>query len=644
MFADEFIAEVRDRTDIVGLIGEYVELKQRGANFVGLCPFHSEKTPSFNVRRDRQFYHCFGCQESGDALAFVMRLEGLTFPQAARSLAQRAGLPIPETDERESAEQERERIQQERLLAINEEATAFYVKQRAEHPARAFAQRALDGRNIQEATSSAFRLGYAPPGWESLASHLQRKGHSLRDAEQLGLVLRRREGNGYYDRFRHRLLFPITDLHGRVVAFSGRLLDPIEPARENSAAAREIPEPKYVNSPESPVYHKGALLFGLHQARVEIRRNGWAVLCEGNFDLVALHQAGFRNAVAPLGTAFTEAQAKLLRRFAQRVTLLFDADPAGRKAVQAAYSLLRKAELAARVATLPEGSDPDSFLREQGAAALTRLVDGASGIVEYLIDAAAGRAGPAAADRASAIAALGPVVAAVGNPVEIELYIERIAQRFSISELRVVKEQLRQGVRSAASASAGSKRRDERAGARSGAVRDRERSDPSGSTTKVASAQERVKLPQLQSELLGALLDRPVLFRSEYAENLKELLTVADLRAIFTAAADHVADRGTLDAPRLLATLAGKLDDLALAWLQERLSVETYSDDAQAEQVLRRGIPFLAKQNIERELPRLAQRISLARQRGDESEAITLTRQRHELAMHAHQLVKGVKR
>jgi DNA primase len=263
---------------------------------------------------------------------------------------------------------------------------------------------------------------------------------------------------------------------------------------------------------------------------------------------------------------------------------------------------------------------------------MTQLVDGASGIVEYLIDAAAGRAGPSAADRAAGIAALGPVIAAVGNPVEIELYIERIAQRFSISDLRVVKEQLRQGVRTGAKGHP-------TPAATSGSTA----TQPTqlGSTTKVASAQERVKLPQLPSELLGALLDKPELFRSQYAENLKELLTVAELQAIFSAAAAQVAERGTLDAPRLLAKLAG---NSALAWLQERLSVETYSDDAEAEQVLRRGIPFLAKQNIEGELPRLAQRIQLARQRGDESEAIALTRQRHELAMHAHQLVKGVKR
>ena len=622
MIADELIAEIRDRTDIVGLIGEYVELKQRGANFLGLCPFHSEKTPSFNVRRDRQFFHCFGCQESGDALTFLMRLEGLTFPQAARALAERAGVTIQEQDDREQAEQRRERAERERLCAVMEAATAYYVAQLHQHPACASAQSELRARGIEPETVAQFRLGYAPAAWDALGSHLMRGNHAMKDAEVLGLVVRRRDRPGYYDRFRHRLMFPITDLHGHVVAFSGRLLDsPADPAGRvgsQDRPGRASEEPKYVNSPEGPLYKKGELLFGLHQARVEVRRNGWALLCEGNFDLVALHQAGFRNAVAPLGTAFTESQAKLLRRFAQRVTVMFDADNAGRKAVAAAYPLLRKAELTGRVAVLPAGADPDSYLRANGAPALERLIAASTGIVEYLIDGAAERVGSGAAERAEAIQALGPIIVSVENPVEIELYIERIAQRFSVSELRVVKEQLRRGVRSASTN--GSK---------------------PASTTKVAPAAGRVKLPQLQSELLGALLDKPALFRSEYADQLKELLTVAELQAIFTAAADQVVERGTLDAPRLLAQLAGNSTG---TWLHERLSVEKYSDEAQAEEVLRKGIPFLAKQNIESELPKLAQRIRLARQRGDEQEAISLTRQRDELVVQAHQLVKGVKR
>jgi DNA primase len=267
---------------------------------------------------------------------------------------------------------------------------------------------------------------------------------------------------------------------------------------------------------------------------------------------------------------------------------------------------------------LPPGADPDSYLREKGAEALKQVIDSASGLVEFLIDSAAERAGPSAADRAAAIAKLGPILVTVANPVEVELYVQRIAQRFSIADHRVLKDQLRQGVHSATRAA-----------------------QPVRARTPVALRPGRVKLPELQSELLGALLDKPALFGSKYAENVKELLTVSELQSIFSAAAVQFGERGALDASRLLAQLEG---NAAIDWLQERLSLEAYSDDAGAEEVLRRGIPFLAKQNIERELQQLAQHIQLARQRGDEAEAITLTRQRHELAKHAHQLVKGVKR
>jgi len=631
LIADELISEIRDRTDIVALIGEFVELRQRGANYLGLCPFHSEKTPSFNVRRDRQFFHCFGCQESGDALAFLMKLEGLTFVQAVRALAERAGVEIRESDDREDAARRRERAEQERLVAVNEAAAEFYATQLSRQAEDGPGQRELRERRVSAQTAEQFRLGYAPASWDALCTYLEQKGHALREAATLGLVAPRRSGRGFYDRFRHRLMFPIADVHGRIVAFSGRLLPQLEP----QAAPQSTQEPKYVNSPESPVYKKGSVLFGLHQARVEIRRNSWAVLCEGNFDLVALHQAGFRNAVAPLGTAFTEAQAKLLRRFAQRVTLMFDADGAGRKAAFAAVPLLRQSDLIGRVVALPPGTDPDSYLREHGADALRSLVDGASGLLEFLIDTAAERAGSGVAERAAAIASLSPALVGVQNPVEAELYLERIAQRFAISDMRRIRELLRQGLRTTAPADVSPSR----SGSRSAPVASPVQKSGVGRTPAAARP---FKLPELQAELLGALLDRPSLFTAQVAENVKELLTVSELQSIFSAAAAQFAERGRLDTPRLLDQLAG---NAALDWLRERLSREAYSDDAQAEEVLRRGIPILEKHKTERELQQLAQRAQLARQRGDEAEAVTLTRQRHELlAKHAHHMAKGVKR
>lgn len=622
MIAEELIADIRVRTDIVALIGEYVSLKQRGASFVGLCPFHNEKTPSFHVRRDRQFFHCFGCHESGDALAFLMRLDGLTFPQAARTLAERVGLDLPETDDREDSELRRERERHQRLCALMEVATAFYEAQLHEHRDAPAARAELEARGVQPETRAKFRLGYAPHGWDALASVLDARGHSLEDAELLGLLARRREGRGYYDRFRHRLMFPVADVQGRIVAFSGRLLP--EPAPRAGVAGvparrddQAQPSPKYVNSPESPIYKKGELLFGLHAARVEVRRNGWAIVCEGNFDLVALHQAGFENAVAPLGTAFTAAQAKLIRRFAQRVTLMFDGDTAGGKAVHAAYPLLRAAELTGRVARLPPGDDPDTYLRKHGVPGLTRVIDDAIGIVEYVIDASAAAAGPDAEARAAAIQSLGPVLMSAANPVEIELYIQRIARRFALTDLGVVKEQLRRGVRGA---------RPTRPGM---TTSDRSATGNRVAETKVAVRQERVKLPELalQRDLLGALLDKPELFRSDYTQRLRELLTAEDLQAIFSAAAAQIEAFGAIDASRLVTDVQGRENEAA-AWLLEQLSVETYPNQARAEEVLRKGIPLLQKHNVERVRAELAERIQQARQHGDESLAIALTRQR----------------
>lgn len=607
MIPDELIADIRAQTDIVALIGEYVRLTKRGANHLGLCPFHNEKTPSFNVHGGRGFFHCFGCQASGDAIGFLMRLEGLSFPEAARNLAERLGLELPESDSGEDLRARAARERKQGLYGLMEAAAAFYERQLLEHPQRELALSALEQRGITQETAKTFRLGFAPPAWDALARHLAQRDWSLADAEALGLIARRRDGDGHYDRFRNRLQFPVSDQSGRVVAFSGRALP--DPRGEHAAAGR--PPPKYVNSPEGPLYTKGDLLFGLHQARVEIRRRGWALLCEGNFDLVALHQAGFGHAVAPLGTAFTERQARALSRFAGRVTLLFDGDAAGEKAARAAHPLLQKALLPARVASLPKGEDPDSFLRKQGPESLSQLIDNAPGIVEHLIDMAADKGASSAADRADAIEGLGPVLAAVSNPVEIQLYIERVAQRFGLSDLAAVRQQLRRGVI---------------ASRRPVTPRDAPESG-------LVERPERVKLPKLQAELVGLLLDQPGLFASPEAKNLEELLTSPELQGIFRTAAELFQESTVIDASALLSRIGSAH---GAGWLRERLSVDTYQDRAESEMVLRRGVTQLAVQNIESKRRELAQQIANARRTGDDGLAIRLTRERDELALSAH--------
>jgi DNA primase len=383
MISKDTIALVRERADIVALVRESVPtLKKQGRRYVGLCPFHKEKSPSFSVNADAGVYHCFGCKESGDAISFIERTEGYTFAEAVRALAERFGVTIEEDRSAVPTDADRHKKEREELYGVMNMAAGFYEEQLRTHPQRQYALDELARRELKpdNAAVQAFRVGYAPPGWDGLTGFLKKQGVSPAISETLGLIAPRSSGSGYYDRFRHRLMFAVTDVRGRVVAFSGRVLAPL-PGDED----REKP-PKYINSPETPIYVKGTHLFGLWQARNAIRQDERAILVEGNFDVVSLHARGVENVVGSLGTAFTTEQARLLRRHAVDVTLFFDGDAAGRKAALAAEEPCEEVGLDARVATLPEKTDPDEFVRTKGPEELRHLLGQAKGIVEYVID------------------------------------------------------------------------------------------------------------------------------------------------------------------------------------------------------------------------------------------------------------------
>ncbi|MFW6050509.1 MAG: DNA primase [Myxococcota bacterium] len=614
MIPDEKIAEIRERTDLVALVGEYVPLKRAGASFKGLCPFHAEKTPSFQVHPARQFFHCFGCKASGDAFAFLMRVEGRPFPDVARTLAERAGVELPVADAAEEARHRRERQRVDRLAALMEAAAGFYVDALHRHPLGGMAREEIERRGMHDDTVRQFRLGYAPHGWDALGRFLRDQGWSPQDAEEVGLLVPRRGRDGHYDRFRHRLVFPVADVHGRIVAFSGRQLDP-PPGEELRGDAPA----KYVNSPEGPLYKKGQVLFGLHEGRVELRRLGWAIVCEGNFDLLALHQAGFQNAVAPMGTSLTESHAKLLRRFAERVVLLFDGDAAGRRAVRAAFPLLSTAGLAARVVVLPPGADPDSFLREHGEAALRAKVEAAPDVLEFLIDDAADEAAGDPRAKADGIASLASLLKTVDNPVERHVYVERVAKRFGIHDIDVVRRQLNRGLRRG------------RPTPRDDATRrNRVNRDDAVHQTRQAPPP-----PALECELLGAILDHPELIQSEEGKNLGELLTSPDLRAIFEITCRMVETRGAVEAQALAdATSPGA----AREWLERRLVETKHDDPVQAREVLQIGIPRLTEMQVQRERRRLAEQALRARREGNDARAEELERKRDALLRQASQL------
>ncbi|MFO0761039.1 MAG: DNA primase [Byssovorax sp.] len=464
MISTNTIARVKERTDLVALVGETVKLTRRGRSFTGLCPFHKEKTPSFHVNAERGFFHCFGCKESGGAIDFVMKIEGRTFPEAVRMLAEKHGIEIEETlTDQERREAQAARRAKEDLYAVNNLAATYFERclGASPHPLAHYARAELARRGLSlgdtgvgndqvgEAaripdTIQAFRIGYAPFGWDGLAMYFKQQGISPVVGERVGLLVPRSSGSGHYDRFRHRLMFAVIDVLGRVIAFSGRALPDPTPAELSdlklsgpSQQADNAPA-KYINSPESPIYTKGEHLFGLHQARQSIRQTGEAILVEGNFDVVALHARGITNVVAPLGTAFTADQAKLLKRFAPTVTVLFDGDNAGRKATRAARVPCREGGLSAKVATLPRGIDPDELVRKQGAEGLQRVLKGARGMLEYLIDdALEGEAfgGASLSEQLARVRAVADLLASEDDPTlraMAKTYADRLSSKLVI--------------------------------------------------------------------------------------------------------------------------------------------------------------------------------------------------------------------
>lgn len=365
--------EILARTDLAALIGQYVSLHKRGRDLVGLCPFHGEKTPSFHVHPDRGFFKCFGCGKGGDAIRFMMELENLRFPDAARMLAKRAGVELVEEDPRES----RRRSERESIYDANKIAAAFFHRLLLNDPRGEAARRYCEGRGITAATIEAFQLGFSLPEWSALADELRREGVDVQIALAAGLVKARGEGRGVYDVFRNRIMVPTYATTGEVVAFGGRAL-----ADEN---------PKYLNTGTTPVYTKGRFVYALNVARRNAAKDGTLIVVEGYLDCIALHQAGFGNAVAALGTAFTPEQAVELQKYATTIFVCYDADVAGQAAARKSIGILAaNKELSVKIVALPVGEDPDSFVRSQGAAGFQTLLDHAVDAVEFALDRAIG--------------------------------------------------------------------------------------------------------------------------------------------------------------------------------------------------------------------------------------------------------------
>lgn len=627
MISPETIALVKERTDLVALIGETVRLTRRGRSFVGLCPFHKEKSPSFHVNPERGFYHCFGCKESGSAVDFVMKVEGRTFAEAVRALAERAGIEIVDTfTDAERREAQAKREEKDELFKVNHQAATFFEHQlrggpaSPPHPLARYAREELarrglplpgDGDPLGPVADAlqAFRVGYAPYGWDRLTNYLRQQGISPVLAAEVGLIAPRSSGSGYYDRFRHRLMFAVTDVMGRVIAFSGRALPEPSPAELTSLGIspptqqqQEAPA-KYINSPESRIYSKGEHLFGLHQARHAVRQRGEAILVEGNFDVVSLHARGVTNTVAPLGTAFTPAQARLLKRFAPNVVLLFDGDAAGRKATRAARVPCREASLNARVAVLPSGLDPDEIVRRKGPEAIEGLIKGAHGLLEHLIEEAlegdsfGGASLPEQMARVKAVAALlaeedDPSLRMMGK-----LYADRVSSKLIIggrspTDLR----QLERIVDEALARPAAGPRRSADPGAR-----------PEQGHPRPPSPEEQIRLA-----ILGVILDFPDLLADPEVEAALETLEGDVAIAVAAARQRFVPEKG-LAADEFLAQIPPPIHSFAAG----RLAAPAFEAAGEAKTELLKNADKLRRLTLKRANAAVVQQLEKGEAMGD---------------------------
>jgi len=414
-----FVDRVRQASDIVEVIGEYVRLEKRGKDYWGLCPFHSEKSPSFSVAPDKQFFHCFGCQVNGSVIDFIQRRENVAFRQAVELLARRARIPIPQverTPEEEAAFREREQLYGALELA------ARYFEHVLQEPAGQAAREYLERRGLEPETQRRFHLGYAPNGWDGLLRNLRGR-HSEATLFKTGLLSRREGAEGFYDRFRDRIMFPITDVRGRIIGFGGRIM-----SGENVA--------KYLNTPETPLFNKRRTLYALHLARDAIRSSDQAIIVEGYMDAISAHQAGVTNVVASLGTALTAEQSKGLREQCSQVIIAYDADTAGQSATLRGLDLLVTAGCDVKVLRLPQGKDPDELIRTQGPEPFLGAVKVAVPLLEFKLRLAIERhanAGNAAERQSRVIADVLPILVTARDEVQRSQYVALIARALTQS-------------------------------------------------------------------------------------------------------------------------------------------------------------------------------------------------------------------
>ncbi len=593
---DDITARIKEESDIVQVIGECVDLKKSGTRYLGLCPFHGEKTPSFSVHSGQQFFHCFGCGESGDVFTFVMKYYHLDFPDAVKTLANKYHIELPER--RRSPQEQLQEKRKADLFAVSEQAAVLYSRYLLEAKGAAAARAYLTKRGVNEDILARFRLGYAPAveieGWNFLGSRL--KGKTTKAAVEAGLLVEKEKG-GTYDRFRDRIVFPIADISGRICGFGGRIVGE--------------GQPKYLNSPESLIFSKSNLLLGLFQQKEHIRRRNDAVLVEGNFDLISLVAAGCTNVVAPLGTALTREQLRLVKRFAERITLLFDGDTAGAQAAVRGVPLFLAEQIAGRIAILPKGHDPDTFIRQKGLAALMQLLEQAESLPEFALNHFIAEHGLTLDGKRKIVEGLQPLIKAAVSPLQRSVFVAHFAEK-----LGVAAEQLAGHLESAAGSQAP-------AAAAAGRKRPGERLVP---------------LSIAQRQLVDFMILQPRFFSQLESGGIRECLTDGVGEILFLQLKALLSKKVDAEPEELLTLLPEGAERSLVADLLQRAPVriaDNSEDDCRAE--LAELLEYLRKYRLRKSSEDLMARMQQAQQDGDASllqelmvQKMDITRKLHE--------------
>ena len=573
---DDAVQRVKEAADIAGVIGEHVSLKRAGANLKGLCPFHAEKTPSFTVNPSRGTYHCFGCGEGGDVIQFVMSYQRLSFAEALRDLARRYQVELPE---KPLNPEEIERVRRrDALLAANEKAAELFHQQLLTDPAAQSCRDYLAKRGIPQEIIAEFRLGFAPDNWNFLGSALARQQIRPEVAREAGLLVARDSG-GAYDRFRNRVMFPILDLTGRVVGFGGRILGE--------------GQPKYMNSPESAVFDKGRILFGLYQNREHIRKAGRCIVVEGNFDLLSLVVHGVRHVAAPLGTALTQPHVRALRGYADEAILLFDGDQAGLKAAMRAVPLFLAEQVSARVAVLPQGHDPDTFVREHGATGMLAHVETAMPLPEFVFERLVAEHGMSVAGKVRIVEELRELAKSIDDQhLQRTLFVSHFSKK-----LELAPEQLLGGRRSPA---------------------------PSAPAAPVARPSA-AALPMKQRQLLEFLVVHPEHLGEFLAVGIEEIVVNPFGRELLQLLKEWSGESGGPE--QLLDRATGE----ARAFVSRLLIATPSFDDQVREQTVREMVEWLRGHSLKLRMQQLLLRINEAHKSNDQQLCLELMTQKKQL-------------